>query len=86
MKIEIDTTAKQIKILEDTTFEKLERELSKMFPKDSWKDFTIVKEVQQIQLGYPFQYPTPYSPTVGDPNIITYAEKGTSWLDGFNAV
>jgi len=84
MKLEIDTTNKKIKLLEEITFDKLEIELERMFPNGEWKKFTLVKEVEIIQIGSPFNIPNPTAPDPCSPfyphiTYLSYPESSSSY-------
>ena len=69
MKIQIDTTAKTIKVEEMVKFGELIEALNKLFPKEEWKEYTlscntIINWSNPIVIKeYPaWPYTTPYNP------------------------
>lgn len=57
IQVTINDTYKGIKILESATFEKVIEALDKMFPNNSWKEFTLEMNTEIIYWTNPIVYP-----------------------------
>ena len=61
MKLQIDTTEKTIKVLEDIPLGELLSAIKKLLPEDEWEKYKLQTNIYQYQPYYPVL--TPYAPT-----------------------
>lgn len=76
MKLQIDTSAKTIKLEESIKLDTLINALNEMFPNNGWREFTLLTNITIewknipiiIQPSYPYRYPwyQPYYGTMGE--------------------
>lgn len=77
MKLQIDTTNKTIKVEGDVVISELIATLSKMFPKDEWKEFLLKTETQIVNWGYPIYV----KELTTWPNYPWYVNYGAATMD-----
>jgi hypothetical protein len=83
MKIQIDTTAKTLKLEEAVKLNELFKALDNLFPNEEWREFTLITDVTINWTSYPIiikKYPV--YPTW--PSIPSYPYQPYPWITYIN--